>query len=235
LAIDIVTSGTSHQRPRTARPTGRRSQAVFAALQKDILLGTLRPHDVLLELDLAHRFDCSQSTVREALLRLQEDGLVIRMSQRGTVVADCNGEDARELLRIRHDIECRGVMRAMAGYDSGLRDALCAELDAMREAAAAADEFGLSVHDRTFHLTLFHAAALPAVQPILSRCLLHNHRYKIANSEPNRALDETAERHMAIIEALDGGDAETARAALSHHIATIVDFGPSIIKGEAER
>lgn len=233
MATDAVTP--SHNWPRGARPTGRRSQAVFATLQKDILLGSLRPRDILLELDLAHRFDCSQSTVREALLRLQEDGLVIRMSQRGTVVADCNGDDARELLRIRHDIECRGVMRAMERFDDGLKDALVAELEAMRAAAAAKDEFGLSIHDRAFHLTLFSAAALPAVQPILSRCLLHNHRYKIANSEPNRALDETAERHLVIIEALSSGDAQAARTALSHHIATIVDFGPSIFHGEAER
>lgn len=220
---------------RTPRPIGRRSEAVFSALQREIMLGIQKPHGVLLELELAHRFDCSQSTVREALLRLQEDGLVVRISQRGTLVADCNGDDARELLRIRHDIECRGVRRAIARYDAALRATLVDALDQMRAAARAGDEFALSVHDRAFHLKLFAAAELPAVQPVLSRCLLHNHRYKIANSEPNRDLDETAERHAAIIEALDGKNAESASAALSHHIATIVDFGPSIIHGEAEQ
>ncbi|GAB5378576.1 MAG: GntR family transcriptional regulator [Acuticoccus sp.] len=235
MATETVAKRNAAARSRAPRPIGRRSQAVFAALQRDILLGHLKPRDVLLELELAHRFDCSQSTVREALLRLQEDGLVIRISQRGTLVADCNGDDARELLRIRHDIECRGVQRALARYDGELRATLLAELEAMRDAARDGDEFALSVHDRTFHLTLFAAAELPAVQPMLSRCLLHNHRYKIASSEPNRDLDETAERHSAIIEALDDGKPEIARAALSHHIATIVDFGPSIIQGEAEQ
>lgn len=232
MAVESFQPGSPPARSRN-RLTGRRSQAVFETIQREILLGELKSRDVLLELDLAQRFDCSQSTVREALLRLQEDGLVNRMSQRGTIVADCNGDDAQELLRIRHDIECRGVARAIERWTPAYQAALDTELAAMRQAARQGDEFTLSVHDRQFHVTLFSAAELPAVVPLLSRCLLHNHRYKIAGSAPNRALAETADRHVAIMDAMASGNAEAAKAALSHHIATIVDFGPSIIGSES--
>jgi len=202
-------------------------------LQREIVLGILAPNSVLLELDLADRFECSQSTIREALLQLQEEGLVNRMPHRATHVADCRGADARELLRIRHDIECRGVVRVMENFDADLKDRLMFEIDEMRGAAADGDEYLLSVHDRRFHLCLFEAADLPSIQPILSRCLVHNHRYKILNSQPNRELKETAERHSAIIKALEARDVEQMRGALSHHISTIVDFGPSIIRSIA--
>ncbi|MGF1623509.1 MAG: GntR family transcriptional regulator, partial [Alphaproteobacteria bacterium] len=197
-----------------------------------IVLGTLPPGTPLLELELAERFGCSQGTIREALLLLQEEGLVVRVQHRGTHVSESRRDDALELLHLRHDIECRAVGRVLAGYDRTLRAVLLDRIDAMRAAARAGDEYLLSRHDRDFHLSLHAAAELPSVQPILQRCLIHNHRYKIlttSRSAPGgRDLHETAERHVAIVQALDSGEADQAAAALSHHIATIVDFGPRL-------
>lgn len=211
---------------------GRRSMVVYDALQREIVLGLLSPGTAVLELELAQRFGCSQSTVREALMLLQEDGLVIRVQHRGTHVSDNRTDDALELLRLRHDIECRAVHRVLSVYDPALRAALLARVDAMRDAALADDEYLLSLHDRAFHLALHEAAMLPSVSPILQRCLVHNHRFKILTTPKvgagARDLAETANRHSAIIEALDSEDASKAAAALSHHIATIVDFGPRL-------
>src|SRR5690606_7516707 len=72
---------------------GGRSQAMYARLQREIMLGQLKPRAVVLELELAQRFGVSQGTVREALLRLQEVGLVHRLPHRGTTVADCRAVD----------------------------------------------------------------------------------------------------------------------------------------------
>jgi predicted transcriptional regulator len=65
----------------SARSTSVRSPkagAAFNALKRDIMLGTLAPGTGLTELELAAHFQCSQGTVREALLQLQEEGLVRR-------------------------------------------------------------------------------------------------------------------------------------------------------------
>ncbi|MBL8580377.1 MAG: GntR family transcriptional regulator [Mesorhizobium sp.] len=215
---------------RTARRSPPRSHAIFAALQRDIVLGTLPPQTVLLELHIADHFGCSQSTVREALLRLQEEGLVERQQHRGTIVSECREADAQELLRIRHDIELRGVRRSLPSYGKNLREALLEDIEAMRRAARKGDEYEQTAHDRQFHLRLFEAANLPSVQPVLTRCLLHNHRYKIHNSPPNNTLMESAERHVAIVDALDSGNLVEVRRSLSHHISTIVEFGPRVIR-----
>lgn len=210
------------------RHSSRRSHALFVALQKDIVLGDLAPGKALTELDLAQRFQCSQSTVREALMQLHEEGLVIRQPNRGTHVAPCNADDAAALLRIRHEVECSTLDRVVARTDEPLLADLRNLLNAMRNAARDADEYLLSVYDRAFHLRLFETADLPLVTPILTRCLIHNHRYKIQRSQPNRALEETAERHVPIIEALAARDAPALHRLLSHHILTIVDFGPDL-------
>ncbi len=210
------------------RQSSRRSHAVFVALQKEIVLGALEPGSALTEMELAQRFQCSQSTVREALMQLSEDGLVRRLPHRGTLVAPCRADDARALIAIRRDVECNHLERILENVNAAVVDALGDELNAMRNAARDGDEYRLSVHDRAFHTTLFAAADLPLVMPILTRCLIHNHRFKILNSQPNRALEETAERHVPIIEALRARDLDRLRAVLGHHISTIVDFGPDL-------
>ncbi|MBE3640181.1 GntR family transcriptional regulator [Mangrovicoccus sp. HB182678] len=214
------------------RRSSRRSHAVFVALQREIVLGTQAPGLTLTELDLAQRFGCSQGTVREALMRLSEEGLVMRQPHRGTQVAPCDAADARALLQLRREIECRHLDRVAARVDAPLLEDLRACLDAMRNAARDGDEYRLSVQDRAFHARLFAAAELPLVAPILTRCLIHAHRYKILNSRPNRALEETAERHVPILAALEARDVAALGGLLGHHIATIVDFGPDLTDAE---
>ena len=213
------------------RPSNRRSHAVYVSLQRDIVLGTLAPGRVLTEMDLAQRFQCSQGTVREALIRLSNEGLVNRQPHRGTLVAPCASDDAFALIAVRRHLECDYVSRIVERSGADLISALVAQLEAMRTAAAQDDEYRLSVHDRAFHTALFEAADLPLLVPLLERCLIHNHRFKISSLDPNRSLQETAERHVPIIEAVEAEDARHMRDVLDHHIATIVDVDAELIRG----
>ncbi|NQU69252.1 MAG: GntR family transcriptional regulator [Rhodospirillales bacterium] len=193
------------------------------------MLGLLPPHGALLELELAHRFRCSQSTVRESLLRLQEEGLVIRVPHRGTHVAECLMDDMIELLRLRRDIECRSIVRVVQRYGRLTHTALTNLVEKMFDAAKEDDEYALSRLDCQFHMRIYEDAGLPSVRPVLYRCLVHNHRYKILNAERNQPLFVIAERHIPILDALNSGDVAKAVDALAHHITTIVDFGPSVL------
>lgn len=212
-----------------ARPP--RAAAAFEALEHDIMLGVLAPGTPLVELELAARFGCSQGTVREALLRLQEEGLVRRNGHRGTQVSDCTADEAVEMFRIRLEIEGSAILRTLANPSPTLVDDLDGLVADMVAAAEAGDEMRLAALDRVFHRRLFHDADLPALEPILQRCLVHNHRFKISRSEPARDLVATALRHRPIVAAIAGGEVEAAFRALRHHVATIVDFGPAVFDG----
>jgi len=200
-------------------------------LKRDIMLGGLAAGEILVELDLAARFGCSQGPVREALLQLQEEGLVLRQGHRGTRVSDCTADEAIEMFRMRQSIECRGVTRALKRPGRTLMAELASLLAAMEQAAADDDEYRLADLDRDFHLRLFRDADLPAIEPILHRCLIHNHRFKISRFAGARDLVATAGRHRSILEAVERGDEASAVAALGHHIATIVDLGPDVFAG----
>ena len=65
----------------------RKADAAYHAVRRSILLGHFQPGEMLLEQRIAERLNCSQGTVREALLRLEQDGLVSRRGYQGTVVS----------------------------------------------------------------------------------------------------------------------------------------------------
>lgn len=226
------TSIRSAGRAHTAKPA--KSAAAFDALKREIMLGLLPAGDSLTELDLAERFDCSQGTVREALLQLQEEGLVLRQGHRGTQISGCTEDEAIEMFRVRQQIECNGIARAFSQPSRTLVQDLKSIYADMLEAAHADDELELASADRDFHRRLFRDARLPALDPILHRCLIHNHRFKISRSSTPRNLLATAERHGPIIQAIESGNAQRATDALAHHIATIVDLGPDVFPGATQ-
>jgi DNA-binding GntR family transcriptional regulator len=219
------------RRPSEAAPRPARSVDVFDALKRAIMLGGLAAGETLVELDLAARFGCSQGPVREALLQLQEEGLVLRQGHRGTRVSDCTADEAIEMFRMRQSIECRGVARALKRPGGTLVVELASLLAAMEQAAADDDEYRLAELDRDFHLRLFRDADLPAIEPVLHRCLIHNHRFKISRFAGARDLVATAGRHRSILDAVERGDEASAVSALGRHIATIVDLGPDVFAG----
>ena len=92
--------------PRATPVRLARSSEVFETLKREIMLGDLPPGTPLTELEIAARFACSQGPVREALLFLQQDGLVMRKGHRGTHVSDCTEREAVEMFRLRQSIEC---------------------------------------------------------------------------------------------------------------------------------
>lgn len=201
---------------------------VYSTLKRRILLNEIKPEASLTELGVAEELGCSQGTVREALLKLQEDGLVLRAGHRGTTVTPLDAETATELLALRQRLETRAAHRAAQRLTQEVWRDLLAIQERMDEAAAARDDYALIEHDTEFHMRIFQLSGFRALEQILLRCILHSHRQKLWEPRHRRPLAETAGRHRLILSALkQGGDA--LAAALAQHIDTIVDIAPERI------
>ena len=81
-----------------AAPIKRPREVVYDTVKRRIMMNEMNPEVGLTELGLARELGCSQGTVREALLRLQEDGLVARAGHRGTTITRIDPEEADEIL-----------------------------------------------------------------------------------------------------------------------------------------
>lgn len=202
----------------------RPRDAIYATVKRRIVLNELKPGVTLTELGLASELGCSQGPVREALMRLQEDGLVLRNGHRGTSVTPLDPEEALEILALRRRIETRAAPRVAAAVDRAALERLAALRGSMTHAARAGDEYALIEFDTAFHLEMFRLAGLRALEQILVRCVLHSHRQKLWEPRHRRPLLGTAARHDELLAHLEARDGDALAGALGTHIDTIVEI-----------
>jgi DNA-binding GntR family transcriptional regulator len=207
----------------------RPRDAIYTTLKRKIVLNELKPGMALTELAVAADLGSSQGPVREALMRLQEDGLVLRRGHRGTAVSPLNPEEAEEILALRRRIEVRAAARVVRAVDAAALGRLTHLRERMDAAAEAGDEYGLIELDTEFHLAIFRLAELRALEQILVRCILHSHRQKLWEPRHRRPLAETAARHDVLLALLRARDGDALGRALGLHIDTIVEVQPQRI------
>jgi DNA-binding GntR family transcriptional regulator len=202
-----------------------RGQTILHELRRRIVLNELRPGTVLTELSLAAELQGSQGAVREALLRLEGEGLVTRSGHQGTAVTDLGPAEAAEMLHLRRQIEGRAASAIAARLSRGDETTLEHLTSAMETAAASNSQWHMILADTEFHLTLFRTAGLAAMEPILARCILHTHRSRLWAPWHDRPLQQTADRHRDIMAAARSRNGRRLRQALERHIDTIVERG----------
>jgi len=177
------------------------------------------------ESQIGREYNCSQGTVREALMRLQEDGLVKRRGYRGTTASRSSLAEVVQMTEIRIKLEVEGIQRtAQVATDKDFAkfEDFLAE---MEKANSAGDDYALSELDRKFHLAIFHCSGLDALVPILRRCMLHMHLQTFGHppSEINTKSPEAA--HRPILDALYQRDPERAAREISLHVNSMISQG----------
>ena len=200
----------------------RPADYVHGLLMRRIMLNELEPETVLTELGLAEELGCSQGTIREALMRLQQDGLVARSGRRGTLVTRLTAEEAQEMLALRRHIEMKGALKAVAHVTEKDLTHVTSLRAAMDAAVADHDEYRLIEIDMDFHVAIFRLAGLDALESILVRCIIHGHRSKLWAPGHRRTLVETAARHDVLIKALQERDGPQLAAVIGDHIDTML-------------
>jgi len=199
-----------------------KGSAVFHAVRRRILLGEIPSDTPLVEQHIGREFNCSQGTIREALLRLQEEGLVERRGYRGTIVARIGVAEAIQMAKIRLDLEVEGIRHAALSFTETDLAHVKGLLDDMEVAVNTGDQYAVSEIDRMVHLTIFRSSGLVALEPILKRCTLHMHLFTFGSKETRDLRMSPTESHQPIIDALSAHDPERAAEAMKSHIAEVI-------------
>lgn len=194
-------------------------EQAFRQLRDAIIRGALPAGSKISERGLAARFGMSAQPVREALRRLEREGLVVTLPRSGTVVAEVGPGQLAELGRIRAALE--GVAAALAAerLDAAGLAALAALLRRMEAGTEARDSAALDAANEEFH-ALIHAAAGNA---FLTRSLTslraydHAGRHRAVGSTP-RDLPKSLAEHKAIVAAFKRRDPALAEARMRGHV-----------------
>jgi GntR family transcriptional regulator, rspAB operon transcriptional repressor len=204
---------------------------VVLALRDEIVTMGLKPGDVISESDIALRYGVSRQPVREAFIRLAQQGLLLIRPKRATVIKKISPDGVRQSRFIRESIEVEIIRRLATQPGPGVS----AELDALIEdqdvASSAGESRRFHLLDELFHRTLARLAGVEYAWQLIDdhKIQLDRVRYlTLGVSSSQRAIAE----HRAIADAVGKADPQAAEAAMRDHLAraevllnqTIADF-----------
>ena len=196
---------------------------VFNTLRNAILKGELKPGERLMEIQLAQRLGVSRTPVREAIRKLELEGL-----------AEITGQDLEDVLEVRAALEELAVRRACEHITE----------EQLEEMEKAANEFkrGLENHDllacvetdMAFHEIIYHAAQNKRLLQMLLNLREQMYRYRLEYLKDRRMHKLLVEEHDTIRHALKKHDASKAGSAMRVHIENQRDSMVRLITGGNE-
>ncbi len=194
-------------------------QQIRELLLERILKGELQPGDRIVEMQIAQDLGTSQAPVREALRELQSLGFVEHEPYRGTRVRRITEEELAEIYPVRAALEELAAQQA-AKRLGGKVEELETEFEAMRAAAGRNDLQDLAGHDARFHRLIVEAAGNKVLLD-LWKTLRVEARVVVTALKTDIDLDELAEMHRPLLEALAEGSPEKAGKALRYHFEVL--------------
>jgi DNA-binding GntR family transcriptional regulator len=200
-----------------APPRGSVTQSVVDQLRRAIVTLELKPGEILDKGLICERLGVSRFPVSEALARLQAEGLVEIMPQRGSMVSRVKIGDVVEYMLIRRALESEAVRALVARRPQGLAERLEVNLAEQTKAAKRGDRDGFHKYDLEFHEILFSAMRFDRIRAVIDGARANLDRARLLILDPRR-LTLTQSEHKAIVDGIAAGDAERAAAAMRAHI-----------------
>ncbi|CAN7226981.1 MULTISPECIES: GntR family transcriptional regulator [unclassified Variovorax] len=192
---------------------------VLEQLRDAILSLELAPGTVLARQELADHFGVSQTPVREALLRLSEEGLVDVFPQHATLVSRIDIAAARQAHFLRRSIELELVHQLALDAPAGLIEQMKATI-ARQAALSAAQRYGDFVGaDRAFHRLMYEAGGVPDLWELVGRVSGHVDRLRLLHLPTAGKTEAILRDHRAIVRGIEAKDPTAAQAALRRHLS----------------
>jgi DNA-binding GntR family transcriptional regulator len=207
------------------RAVSSAADRVYAYAKDAVLSRRYAPHDLLTEGELATAVGVSRTPVREALLRLQADGLVRLLPKRGALVLPVTADEITDVLETRRLIESFAVRKAVGRAGTELIGSLTGYLEAMRRALRDRNAQAYVEADREFHAAIVAATDNQILIGVYRSLRERQLRMGVVN-----LLDDNAARvdparmramiveHEAIRDALAARTVRAAEAAVTAHL-----------------
>jgi DNA-binding GntR family transcriptional regulator len=217
--------------------TGAHNQAeqAYRRVRELLLAGQFGPGDRLHEVDLSESLHMSRTPVREALRRLQSDGLVTPTG-RGVVVASLSHDD------LRHALDLQGALETLAAELAATRqrdgqlppaeiDALRRTCETVEEQATNGDVLGAWRANLRFHQRIAELSGNPLLVESLGRIWARFAVVSLHNLHRREPLESGHPEHRALLTAIVAGDPEAAalaarehgRSGREHYLASLAD------------
>jgi DNA-binding GntR family transcriptional regulator len=226
--MPILTEGATPRASSWAVPLDNRvlRQRVLEHFQSALLEGLLNPGDRLVEAEIAAEMGISRGPVREAIRKLEEQGLVMTVPYKGSFVVKLTPADIFEICTLRAVLETFAVELVVQNARPAGLQQLDGIVQSLREAAEAGHSARLLDLDLGFHETLSSLCGHKRLCSLLADIYIQSRLY-FRTAKPvfpypyYSRYEEIAEAHQAILDAVRDKDATAAKRAIAEHIMTL--------------
>jgi DNA-binding GntR family transcriptional regulator len=208
-----------------APPTVR---AIHATLRHELVTLRLPPATRLSENELALRFGTSRAPVREALIRLADEGFIDILPQRGSFVSRISIGAMRRARFVREAIEISVVRQAAT---DGLSKAVRSDIDrAIADQIAARDDpETFTLADDAFHRSLVEGIGIAQLWSVLEREKAQFDRVRFLSLPHTTPVEVLVEQHKAIISAIDARKPDAAADAMHAHMSEVLKITNTLV------
>lgn len=191
---------------------------VFNTLRKAILTGQLKPGERLMEVHLANKLGVSRTPIREAIRKLELEGLVIMIPRRGAEVAQITEKSLNDVLEVRRALDALSVELACERITAEEIRALKEACDEFERAVKGKDASVIARTDVALHDIIVRAAGNQRLQQLVNNLAEQMYRYRFVYIKDESQHEKLVAEHKEIYESIASRDKERAIAAVKLHI-----------------
>lgn len=224
----------SHKFGKMPEPTTSAALQVERDLREAIISLQLKPGARLSEQEIADQLRVSRQPVREALIALSRANLVEAKPKRGTIVVKISARKMMEARFVREAIETAVVRRACETFDPWARTTIDGNLSRQRAACASGDYTAFRKADEQFHIAIANGAGCGLAWTVIADIKAHVDRVCNLQLRKAESMPGLIAQHEKIVEAIDQRNADSAVAAMSAHLNSILVDLPEIAAGHPD-
>lgn len=191
---------------------------VFNTLRHAILKGELEPGERLMEIALAQKLGVSRTPIREAIRKLELEGLVVMVPRKGAEVADITEKDLRDVLEVRTALEELSIELAMKNMSDDDYEQLIKANEAFAKDSEGDDLIKIAESDVAFHEIIYMATGNKRLIQIINNLREQMYRYRLEYIKDKSSHARLVEEHDRIIDAMRKNDTTAAKAAIKLHV-----------------
>lgn len=191
---------------------------VFRTLRREILTGQMKPGDRLMEVHLASRLGVSRTPIREAIHKLEQEGLVVMSPHRGAEVAQITEKGLKDVLEVRRVLDILSVELACDRMTAEEMEALKGACSDFETATVGGDAAHIAKADVLLHDIIVQATRNPRLQQLLNNLSEQMYRYRFLYIRDESQHNKLIAEHLEIYESILSRDKERAKAAVKLHI-----------------
>jgi DNA-binding GntR family transcriptional regulator len=211
------------------------TMSVLDKLRMAIYRGEFAPNQRLVESELAAKYDTSRGAVREALVQLENEGLILRPRNRSASVRPVTSAEAVEITEVRAVIEGLCAAKAAAAATEADHAELQALVRRMADAVRHGDMLTDSRISDLMHAKIREIGGQGTASRILERLRYQDVRYQFHVSLLPGRLVKGANEHYDIIEAVIAGDAVAAEQITRDHFMSVIAALRQLEEAKAQR